>query len=145
LTDPNASRPRAWHAEKGVRPLLVGTFGLLLTGGVLLDVNRINGVRDVLDRVARTAAIEAVAASRPLERQHVCEKRFKRSVWTTTEVNIEDLEVSVHDQTAMRTSTVIYDASVNLVVGRFFGMPEVTISGQAQANAPIDGNMLSLP
>jgi hypothetical protein len=125
--------------------LLAGAAALLLTGGILLDVNRINGVREVLDRVARSAAIEAVAASRPVERQHLCEKRFKRSVWTNTEVSIEDLDVSVHDQTAMRTSTVVYGASVNLVVGRFFGMPEFTFSGRAQANAPADSNMASLP
>jgi hypothetical protein len=128
-----------------VRPLLAGTAALLLSGGILLDVNRIHGVRDVLDRVARSAAIEAVAASRPVERQHICEKRFKRSVWNNTEVNIDDLDVTVHDQTAMRTSTVIYGASINLVVGRFFGLSEFTFSGQAQANAPTDSNMISLP
>jgi hypothetical protein len=112
---------------RGVKGLLAATVALLLAGGV---------VRDSLDRVAYLAAFEAAAATRPAERQHICQKRFAKTVWTDSEVSMDDIEVSVTQNGRGNTALVTYDATVQLVVGRFFGFNEVVISGEAEVTAP---------
>jgi hypothetical protein len=121
------------------------TAGLLLFGGVLLDANRIIGVRETLDKVARSAASEAIAATRPVERQRICERRLNKQIWTDTEVSLEDVDITIADDTKIKTATVSYDVSVNLVVGRFFGFNEVVISGEVEAEGPSNMTMPSLP
>jgi hypothetical protein len=122
--------------SKGVKGLMAAAAALLLAGGILLDMNRINSVRDSLDRVAYIAAFEAAAATRPAERQHICQKRFAKTVWTDSEVSVDDIDVSVTQSGRGNTATVSYDATVQLVVGRFFGFNEVIISGEAEVTAP---------
>jgi hypothetical protein len=122
--------------QLGVGKLLMAAGVLLLAGGILLDMDRINAVRDTLDRVAHVAAIEAAASPRSADRQVICRKRFDRTVWTETEVAVDDVVVSVEEAAGVRTSTVEYDATVKLSVGRFFGFNEVTISGEAEVPAP---------
>jgi hypothetical protein len=117
----------------------------LLSGGILLDMNRILGVRDTLDRVARLAASEAMASNRSLDRQHICEKRLSKGIWTNTEVNLEDFDISVDDNNKIKTATLSYDVTVNLVVGRFFGIDEVVISGEVEAESPSNTAMATLP
>jgi uncharacterized membrane protein len=121
---------------RGVKGLLAATVALLLAGGILLDMNRINSVRDSLDRVAYVAAFEAAAATRPAERQNICQKRFAKTVWTDSEVSMDDIDVSVTQSGRGNTALVTYDATVQLVVGRFFGFNEVVISGEAEVTAP---------
>jgi hypothetical protein len=127
------------------RSLYAMLVALLLTGGIMLDMNRINGVRDTLDRVARLAASEAMASNRPTERQHICEKRLNKGIWTNTEVNLEDVDITVEDNARIKTATVSYDVTVNLVVGRFFGLDEVVISGEVETEAPSSNSVASLP
>ena len=124
------------RAPRSLKSLCMMTAALLLTGGILLDMNRINAVRDALDSVARAAASEAVAAARPAERQHICQRRFEKSIWNGAEVSLDDVDVSVSDTSTGRTAIVVYDVTLNLVVGRFFGFNEVVISGEAEADAP---------
>jgi uncharacterized membrane protein len=125
--------------------LLAMTGVLLLGGGILLDVDRINGVRDALDRVAHVAAIEAAASPRVAERTLICQKRFRRAVWTDTEVTVDDVSVSVDRDEDGRTATVSYDATVKLAVGRFFGFDEVSISGEAEVAAPEKHAAVTMP
>jgi uncharacterized membrane protein len=137
-----AAEPRR---EIALGKLIAITSCLLLTGGVLLDVDRINAVRDALDRAAHVAAIEAAASPRPADRAHICQRRFKRTVWTDTEVTVDDVSVSVDKDPDGRTATVSYDATVKLAVGRFFGFDEVTISGEAEVAAPETQASLTTP
>lgn len=122
--------------EGALRPLLLSMTCLLLAGGVLLDLNRVAGVRETLDRVAEIAAIEAAASPRVTERERICRRRFDRHVWTDTEVTVDDVAVTVEEGREGRTATVEYDATVKLVVGRFFGLSEVSISGEAEVPLP---------
>jgi hypothetical protein len=139
------SDDRVLARPASIKTLCLAAATLLLAGGVLLDMNRILGVRDTLDRVARLAASEAMASNRPSDRQHICEKRLNKGIWTNTEVSLEDFAVTVDDTSKIRTATVSYDVSVNLVVGRFFGFDEVTISGEVEAEAPPAAIVASLP
>jgi hypothetical protein len=123
-------------APRSLKSLCMMTAALLLTGGILLDMDRINAVRDALDSVARAAASEAVAAARPAERKQMCQRRFEKGIWTDAEVSLDDVDVSVTENSKGRTAVVVYDVTVNLVVGRFFGFNEVVISGEAEADAP---------
>jgi uncharacterized membrane protein len=125
--------------------LVACAAALLLSGGILLDLDRINAVRDALDRVAHVAAIEAAASPRAADRTYICQKRFARTVWTDTEVSVDDITVSVDGDRANRTATVSYDATVKLAVGRFFGFDEVTISGEAEVSAPEKQAALTTP
>jgi hypothetical protein len=120
----------------GIKSLVAAAAALLLAGGILLDMDRINSVRDSLDRIAHVAAFEAAAATRPSERQHICQKRFDKTVWTDSEVSVDEIDVSVRETLRGKTAVVSYDATVQLVVGRFFGFNEVVISGEAEADAP---------
>jgi hypothetical protein len=119
--------------------------GLLLVGGILLDMDRINAVRDTLDRVAHVAAFEAVAATRPAERKHICQKRFNTSIWTDSEVSLDDVNVNVTEDKKGKVATVTYDVTVQLVVGRFFGFNEVEISGEAEVAAPLKQVVAATP
>jgi uncharacterized membrane protein len=135
------SDDQLWGEERLDRPAPVkgAVFAmatLLLAGGVLLDVNRINSVRESLDRVAHLAAFEAAAAPRSAERSVICERRFAKTVWTDSEVSVDDIDVEVMHGSRGNTATVTYDATVQLVVGRFFGFHEVVISGEAEVTAP---------
>ncbi|MGL4637129.1 MAG: hypothetical protein ACRCWF_14190 [Beijerinckiaceae bacterium] len=125
--------------------LLSLTAALTLAGGILLDLNRINAVRDTLDRVAQVAAIEAAASTRPAERTHICRKRFDRHVWTETEVSVDTIDVSIGEDKQGRRATVEYDATVKLVVGRYFGLPEVEISGEVDVSAPTRNAVAAAP
>jgi uncharacterized membrane protein len=125
--------------------LAAGAGFLLLAGGILLDVDRVNAVREALDRVAHVAAIEAAAAPRTADRTYICQKRFARTVWTETEVSVDDIAVSVDGARQDRTATVSYDATVKLAVGRYFGFDEVTISGEAEVAAPEKQTALTTP
>jgi uncharacterized membrane protein len=118
---------------------------MLIAGGVLLDLDRISAVREALDRVAHVAAIEAAAAPRAGDREHICQKRFARTVWTDTEVSVDDVSVSVDRDKDGRTATVSYDATVKLSVGRYFGFGEVAISGEAEVAAPERQAALTVP
>lgn len=120
----------------GVKGLVAAAAALLIAGGVLLDLDRIASVREALDKVAHVAAFEAVAATRPTERGAICRKRFAKTVWTDSEVSIDELDVSVVPTRRGDMAVVTYDATVQLVVGRFFGMSEVEISGEAEVTAP---------
>ncbi len=123
------------HAPMNLKSLCLITGALLLTGGILLDMDRINAVRVTLDTVASLAAAEAAAATRPAERQRICQRHFEKSIWTDAEVSLDDVDVSVTEDSKGRTAIVVYDVTVNLVVGRFFGFNEVTISGEAESEA----------
>jgi uncharacterized Zn finger protein len=129
----------------GTGSLIAMTGAFLLSGGVLLDLDRVNAVRIVLDRVAHVAAIEAAAAPRSADRAHICQRRFARTVWTDTEVSVDEVSVSVDTDKDGRTATVSYDATVKLAVGRFFGFDEVTISGEAEVAAPERQAALTTP
>jgi uncharacterized membrane protein len=118
---------------------------LLLAGGLLLDLDRVSAVRDALNRAAQMAAIEAAAAPRAADRVHICQKRFARTVWTDTEVTMDDISVSIDRDKDGRTATVSYDATVKLAVGRFFGFDEVSISGEAEVSAPETQASLTTP
>ena len=127
---PAAERPA------GIKGLLTAMIGLLLIGGILLDANRINSVRDSLDKVAYLAAFEAAASTRPADRKILCLKRFAKTVWTDSEVTMDDIDFSVTTGGRGNTAVVSYDATVQLVVGRFFGFSEFVISGEAEVTAP---------
>jgi uncharacterized membrane protein len=118
-----------------VKGVIAAMLGLLLAGGVLLDVNRINSVRESLDRVAHLAAFEAAASPRSAERDVICQRRFAKTVWTDSEVSVDEIDVDVTAGSRGITATVTYDATVQLVVGRFFGFYEVVISGEAEVTA----------
>ncbi|MGL5117018.1 MAG: hypothetical protein ACRC7G_13600 [Beijerinckiaceae bacterium] len=136
MDKPDDAPPHDRRARRPLRPLLLSIGALLLVGGVLLDLNRVNGVRETLNRVAEIAAIEAAASPRATERQRICQRRFDKHVWTETEVTVDELAVTVEGDREGRTSTVEYDATVKLVVGRYFGLPEISISGEAEVPAP---------
>ncbi len=121
------------------------TGALLLAGGLLLDLDRVNAVRDALNRAAHVAAIEAAAAPRAADRASICRKRFARTVWTDTEVTMDDISVSIDHDKDGRTATVSYDATVKLAVGRFFGFDAVSISGEAEVDAPEQQASLTTP
>jgi uncharacterized membrane protein len=121
------------------------TTTLLLMGGILLDADRVNAVRVALDRVAHVAAIEAAASPRVAERAHICRRRFEKTVWTDTEVSVDDISVSVDRDKDGRTATVSYDATVKLAVGRFFGIEEISISGEAEVSAPEKQTAMTTP
>jgi uncharacterized membrane protein len=142
MKSPTAVEPRR---EIGLGKLVAIAAGLLLAGGVLLDIDRINAVRDALDRAAHMAAIEAAASPRPADREHICQRRFRRTVWTDTEVTLDDVSVSVDKDPDGRTATVSYDATVKLAVGRFFGFDEFAISGEAEVAAPEKQASLTTP
>jgi uncharacterized membrane protein len=131
--------------ELSLFKLLTIAGALLLAGGVLLDVDRINAVRDALDKAAHVAAIEAAASPRAADHANICQKRFRKTVWTDTEVTIDDVSVSIDKDADGRTATVAYDATVKLAVGRFFGFDEVTISGEAEVSAPEKQASLTTP
>jgi uncharacterized membrane protein len=144
--------PELTSASVGEPRRMVGTGwlaamagALLLTGGVLLDLDRISAVREALDRVAHVAAIEAAAAPRTADRTYICQKRFARTVWTETEVSVDDVSVSIDTDKDGRTATVSYDATVKLAFGRFFGFDEVAISGEAEVAAPEKQAALTTP
>jgi hypothetical protein len=131
--------------KTGLLPLFGALVGLLLAGGILLDMDRINAVRDTLDRVAHVAAFEAVAATRPAERKRICQKRFNTSIWTDSEVSLDDVNVNVTEDKKGKVATVTYDVTVQLVVGRFFGFNEVEISGEAEVAAPLKQVVAATP
>ena len=137
----------AGTARKAIRltPLCSLMAGLLLTGGILLDMDRINAVRDALDRVAHIAAFEAIAATKPAERKHICQKRFNTTIWTDSEVALDDVNVSITENKKGKIATVTYDVTVQLVVGRFFGLNEVEISGEAEVAAPLKQVIAATP
>ncbi len=120
----------------GVKGLVAAAAALLITGGVLLDLDRVAAAREALDKVAHVAAFEAAATAKPTERKAICQKRFAKTVWTDAEVSIDDLDVSVVPTGRGNMAVVTYDATVQLVVGRFFGVSEVEIWGEAEVTAP---------
>jgi uncharacterized membrane protein len=142
LPDDDTPAPRrAW----GTGWLAAMTCALLLGGGILLDIDRVNAVRDTLDKVAHVAAIEAAAAPRAADREMICQRRFARAVWTDTEVSVDDVSISVDRDEDGRTATVSYDVTVKLAVGRYFGFDQVTISGEAEVAAPEKQAALTTP
>jgi hypothetical protein len=145
VADKNVDGVVKKHRELSNRTLFTLLGALLLTGGIMLDMNRILGVRDTLDRVARLAASEAMASNRPSDRQHICEKRLNKGIWTNTEVSLEDVDITIDDNNKIKTATVSYDVTVNLVVGRFFGFDQVVVSGEVEAEAPSNLAMTTLP
>jgi hypothetical protein len=66
--------------------LTLPTIGLLLIGGILLDANRINSVRDSLDKVAYLAAFEAAAE---LGAALAAVSTQKLPIWSITFLNPE--------------------------------------------------------
>jgi len=128
--------PPAPDRPAGIKGPLAAMVGLLLAGGVLLDVNRINSVRDSLDKVAYLAAFDAAAATRPADRETLCLKRFAKTVWTDSEVTMDEIDVNVTPGRRGNTAVVSYDATVQLVVGRYFGFSGFMISGEAEVTAP---------
>lgn len=120
----------------GVKGLIAAAAALLIAGGALLDFDRVASAREALDKVAYVAAFEAAAAAKPAERKAICQKRFAKTVWTDSEVSVDELDVSVVPTGRGNTALVTYDATVQLVVGRFFGLGEVEISGEAEVTAP---------
>lgn len=120
----------------GVKGLVASMAALLIAGGALLDIDRINSAKEVLDRIAYVAAFEAAAATRPAERKRICQKRFAKTVWTDSEVSIDDIGVTVVANGRGNHAHVTYDATVQLVVGRFFGLSEFEIWGEAEVTAP---------
>ncbi len=145
MKEPDNLECRTVRPALSLPRLLSLTAALTLAGGILLDLNRINAVRDTLDRVAQVAAIEAAASPRSAERSHICRKRFDRHVWTETEVSVDSIDVNVAEGKQGRRATVEYDATVNLVVGRYFGFPQVEISGEADVSAPSRNAVASAP
>lgn len=129
----------------GVKRLLASAAAFLLTGGILLDFDRIASAREALDKVAHVAAFEAAASAKPSERRAICQKRFAKTVWTDSEVSLDELDVSVVPTGRGNTALVTYDATVQLVVGRFFGMSEVEIHGEAEVTAPTKQVVASSP
>jgi uncharacterized membrane protein len=142
LTSASAENPRR-TITTGWLMAIAGV--LLLCGGVLLDLDRISAVREALDKVAHVAAIEAAAAPRSADRDYICQKRFARTVWTDTEVSVDDVSVSIDTDKDGRTATVSYDATVKLAFGRFFGIDQIAISGEAEVAAPEKQAALTTP
>lgn len=142
ITATTAGEPRR---ESSFWRLGAATAGLLIAGGILVDIDRINAVRDTLDRVAHVAAIEAAAAPGSADRAAICRKRFARTVWTDTEVSLDDVSVSIDRDADGRTATVSYDATVKLAVGRFFGFDQVEIFGEVEVTAPDKQASLTTP
>jgi hypothetical protein len=145
VTELDVAAKAGLRKPPGATGLIGAAAALLLCGGILLDMDRINSVRDTLDRIAHVAAFEAAAATRPAERKGICQKRFDRTVWTESEVSIDDIDVSVTENARGRAAVVSYDATVQLVVGRFFGFNEVVISGEAEAGAPNKQAVATVP
>jgi uncharacterized membrane protein len=131
--------------QPSLRLLSIATVILMLGGGILLDIDRVNAVRDKLDRVAHVAAIEAAANPRAGERALQCRRRFEKAVWTGTEVALDDVSISIDRDADGRTASVTYDATVKLAVGRFFGFDEVSISGETEVSAPERQAALTTP
>lgn len=125
-------------------PLATAIAGLLMLGGVALDVDRVMAARATLDRLATEAAIEAAVAERPAERQHICRRRFKAGIWTERDVSLNDVTASIDIEAGERFSTVEWDATVKLMVGRFFGLPEIGIEGETEVPAPGVGERTAL-
>ncbi len=133
MTTTDSTPPRG---RRAAIKLAVAMGALLLAGGILLDMDRVLAVRDTLNRVAGAAAIAAAAEARPADRAGICQKRFDKYVWTDTDVTVDELSVAVSETKNGRISTVDYDATVKLVVGRYFGFSEVEISGQVAVPLP---------
>jgi uncharacterized membrane protein len=141
----NGGRAAGEPRKPSLRLLSTATAALMLGGGVLLDIDRVNAVRDTLDRVAHVAAIEAAANPREGERALQCRRRFEKAVWTETEVALDDVSISIDRDPHGRTASVSYDATVKLAVGRFFGFDEVSISGETEVSAPERQAALTTP
>jgi uncharacterized membrane protein len=124
------------RANRAAINLAAAMGALLLAGGVLLDMDRVMAVRDTLNRVAGAAAIAAAAEARPVDQAGMCQKSFDKYVWTDTDVTVDELAVKVSETKTGRLSTVDYDATVKLVVGRYFGFSEFEISGQVAVPLP---------
>jgi len=137
--------PDAAAKPAGVKGLIAASAALLLAGGVLLDLDRVASAREALDKVAHLAAFEAAASSKPAERKAICRKRFATTVWTDSEVSLDEIDVSVVPTGRGNIAFVSYDATVQLVVGRFFGLNEVEIYGEAEATAPTKQVALATP
>jgi hypothetical protein len=117
---------------------------LLLLGGVALDLDRVMAARATLDRLATEAAIAAAVAQGPSERQRICRNRFKAGIWTERDVRLKDVTASLDIEAGERFSTVEWDATVKLAVGRFFGLPEIAIEGETEVPAPAAGERVAL-
>jgi hypothetical protein len=129
---------------RSVKTLGLMIAGLLLLGGVALDVDRVAAARASLDRLASSAAIEAAASPRESDRHGICMKRFRSFMWTDRDVTLDGVSVSLDVEDGERYSTVHYDATVKLMVGRFFGLSEVEITGQQEVPAPAAGERVAL-
>jgi uncharacterized membrane protein len=125
-------------------PLVLAIAGLLLGGGVALDMDRVAAARNMLDRLAAAAAIEAAAAPRAVDREHICRKRFSRHMWTDRDVSLDGVSVQLDVVEGERYSSVAWDATVKLMVGRYFGLPEIEIAGEAEVPAPAAGERVAL-
>lgn len=138
---------RGFSGRVATGVLVVAAAICLIGGGALLDAGRIHAVKTTLDRVAAMAAIDAAeaATTSPASAQAICQRRFARHVWTDTEVTIDSIDVSVENGAYARTSTVAYDATVTLSVGRFFGLPEIELSGESEIESPIRRQVPSHP
>jgi hypothetical protein len=117
---------------------------LLIAGGVALDLDRVHAAKAMLDRLAAAAAIAAAAAPREGERESICRRRFMAHLWTDRDVTLDGVSVQLDVEDGERFSTVHYDATVKLMVGRFFGLPEIEIAGQQEVPAPAAGERVAL-
>lgn len=125
-------------------PLVLAIIGLLLGGGIALDLDRVAAARNMLDRLAAAAAIEAAAAPRAADREHICRRRFSRHMWTDRDVSLDNVSVQLDVVEGERYSTVAWDATVKLMVGRFFGLSEIEITGEQEVPAPAPGERVAL-
>ena len=136
MNDDSNKRTASSRSNRAALKLSAAMISLLLAGGVLLDVDRVLAVRDTLNRVANIAAVASAAEARPSLRAGICQKSFDRHVWTETDVTVDELAVAVSETKTGRLATVDYDATVKLVVWRYFGFSELEISGQVAVPLP---------
>jgi hypothetical protein len=129
---PPADRAARPHARGDALALLAAVL-CLLGAAVLMDVGRLQGARAALDRLARVAATEALAAPSPAGRMGRCRRVFAARLWNDLDVSIDDLDVGIEQEGRVQRATVAYEASISLAAGRLIGLDEVSISGSGEA------------
>ncbi len=137
LFQEHMSEPEPVGKAAGIKGLVFHRSGLLITGGVLLDLDRVAAAREALDKGGACRACfrgrrhdqgdRAQGALPEALRQDGLDRRRGLDRRTRCQRRADGPRQHGGRQ---------YDATVQLVVGRFFGVSEVEIYGEAEVTAP---------
>jgi hypothetical protein len=124
--------------------LLLPDFGLVavlalctLGAGALLEWNRIASTQALLDRLAHETA-ETLARSTPstTSASDIGRALFVKVIWTQTELKLDRVDARVSGR-VRQIADLAYTARLKLVIGRFFGVSEMPLTGRDVAIATI--------